>query len=118
MPKKKQEKTEEQTEENKKSEKISQEAFEKKVLELAEIGLTAEKIGEKLRKEGVHSKEFSKKISKVLGIKYTNPDEKNIKEKLDKLETHVKKNKGDKRAKRDRERASAKLRRLRKYLSK
>jgi ribosomal protein S15P/S13E len=118
MPKKKQVKTEEETESKKKSAKISQEDFEKKVLELAETGLTAEKIGEKLRKEGIHSSEFNKKISKILGSKYTNPDEKNIQEKLGKLEEHVKKNKGDKRAMRDRNRIFAQLRRLRKYLNK
>jgi len=121
MPKKKKEKTEEKAEEKtegKKKSKISQEDFEKKVLELAETGLTAEKIGEKLRKEGIHSSEFSKKISKILGGKYVSPDEKNIQKKLSKLDEHVKKNKGDKRARRDKERAFAKLRRLRKYLNK
>jgi ribosomal protein S15P/S13E len=118
MPKKKQEKSDEKGEDKKKSEKISQESFEKKVLELAETGLTAEKIGEKLRKEGIHPAEFSKKISKVLGSKYTNPDTKNIQEKLKKLEEHYKKNKGDRRAMRDKERVAAKLRRLGKYLNK
>ena len=118
MPKKKQEKTEKKNEENKKPAKITQEEFEKKVIALADTGITAEKIGEKLRKEGVHSSEFSKKISKILGSKYINPDEKNIEEKLKKSEVHSKKHKGDKRAKRDKERISAKLRRLRKYLNK
>jgi ribosomal protein S15P/S13E len=107
---------EEKTTENaKKTRKISKEEFEKKVLELADKGLTSEKIGETLRREGVHSKEFGK-ISKILGNKYINPDEKNIQEKLEKLEKHFAKNKKDKRAMRDRERVSAKLRRLRKYL--
>jgi len=55
--------------------KISHEEFEKKVMELAEKGLTAEKIGESLRKEGIHSREY-KKISKILKEKgkYINPD--------------------------------------------
>ena len=106
------------TENSKKTKKISKEEFEKKVLELAEKGLTAEKIGEKLRKEGIHSKEFGKKISKILGNRYINPDEKNIQEKLDKLEKHFEKNRKDKRAMRDRVRISAKLKRLKKYLSK
>jgi ribosomal protein S15P/S13E len=106
-----------QKENSKKSKKISKEEFEKKVLELSEKGLTSEKIGETLRKEGIHSKEFGK-ISKILKNKYVNPDEKNIKEKLEKLERHFARNKKDKRAMRDRERISAKLRRLKKYLSK
>lgn len=125
MPKKAKEETEEteekvseDAEENKKHKRISEEDFEKKVKELAKQGLTAEKIGEKLRKEGIHSKEFNKKISQVLGNEYTNPDEKNIQEKLTKLEAHFSKNKKDKRAMRDRARISAKLRRLRKYLGK
>jgi len=105
------------TENIKKAKKISKEEFEKKVLELVEKGLTSEKIGEALRKEGIHSKEFGK-ISKALGNKYVNPDEKNIQEKLEKLERHFAKNKKDKKAMRDRERVSAKLRRLKKYLSK
>lgn len=114
MPKKKTEKTKEKPE---KSQKVSQEEFEKKVLELAEKGLTSEKIGETLRKQGIHSKEFKKKISKILGSKYTSPDEKNIQKKLENLERHYEKNKKDKRAMRDKERTFAKLRRLRKHLS-
>jgi ribosomal protein S15P/S13E len=102
----------------KKTRKPSKEDFEKRVLELAETGLTSEKIGEALRKEGIHSKEFGKKISEILGVKYTSPDEKNIKEKLEKIEKHYVKNKKDRRAMRDKERTSAKLRRLRKYLAK
>jgi ribosomal protein S15P/S13E len=100
----------------KKNKKISKEEFEKKVLELAEKGLTSEKIGETLRKEGIHPKEFGEKISKILGNKYINPDEKNISQKLEKLEKHFSKNKKDKKAMRDKERTAAKLRRLRKYL--
>ena len=115
MPKKIEEKN---TEEVKKTRKISHEEFEKKVLELAEKGLTAEKIGETLRREGIHPKEFGAKISKVLGNKYINPDEKNISEKLEKLKTHFSKNKKDRRAMRDKEKTSAKLRRLRNYLKK
>jgi ribosomal protein S15P/S13E len=104
-------------ENNPKEKKISREEFEKRVLELFEKGLTSEKIGEALKKEGIHSKEFGK-ISKTLKDKYISPDKKNIQEKLDKLEKHFTKNKKDKRAMRDRERVSAKLRRLKNYLSK
>jgi ribosomal protein S15P/S13E len=113
------EKTEEKAEEKeKKSKKATKEDFEKKVLELHEKGLTAEKIGEALRKEGIHSKEFGKKISQVLGNKYSNPDLKNIQEKLTKLEKNYGKNKKDRRAMRDKERIAAKLRRLKNYLAK
>ena len=35
-------------------EKISMKEFEAKVVELAEKGMTAEKIGESLRHEGIH----------------------------------------------------------------
>ena len=115
MPKKKTEKTEERIQKNK---RISQEEFEKRVIELGDKGLTAEKIGETLRKEGIHSTEFGKKISQILGGKYISPDEKNISQKLEKLEKHFAKNKKDKRAMRDKGRVAAKLRRLRKYLNK
>jgi len=114
-----QKKTEEKTGEiSKKAKKISQEEFEKKIFELSEKGLTSEKIGETLRREEIHPKEFGKKISKILGSKYASPDEKNIQEKLEGIEKHFSKNKKDRRAMRDKEKTSAKLRRLRKYLSK
>lgn len=112
MPKKAKE---DNAEESKKSEKVTQEVFEKKVLALAEKGFTAEKIGEMLRKEGIHSKEFGKKISKILGNKYTSPDMKNIQTKLEKIQAHYAKNKKDRRAMRDKERVAAQLQRLEKY---
>jgi ribosomal protein S15P/S13E len=122
MPKKAEEteekKTEEKIEEKKKAKRKTEEEFEKKVIELAESGLTAEKIGEALRKEGIHSKEYGKKISKILGHRYIQPDEKNIQKRLENLQKHSAKNKADKRAIRDKERVSAKLRRLKKYLKK
>jgi len=123
MPRKKKEETEEKTEDKEEktevkedSKKISQEKYEKKVLELAETGLTAEKIGEKLRREGIHPAEYGKKIAKILGGKYVNPDKENIFKKLSKIQEHFKKNKGDKRAMREKERVSAQLRRLNLYL--
>ena len=42
--------------------KLSQAEFEKKVLELENKGLTSEKIGEELRKQGIHPKGYGKKI--------------------------------------------------------
>ncbi len=93
--------------------KISEQEFEKKVIELANKELTCEKIGETLRKEGSQGKEY-KKISKILKEKgkYINPDIKNLGKKLERIKKHYEKNKQDKRAKREIERISAKLRKL------
>ena len=99
----------------KKSKKITQSEFEKKVLELAKKGFTSEKIGEKLRQQNIHPKEYDKKISKILGKEYTNPDLKNVTEKLEKIKKHYAKNKQDKRAKREKDRIFAQLRKLKKY---
>lgn len=101
-----------------KTKKLSEKEFEKKVIELSEKGLTAEKIGEELKKEGVHSKEYGKKISQILGKKYVNPDVKNVEEKLAKIEKHYEKNMQDKRAMRDKDRIFARLRNLKKYQKK
>ena len=96
---------------------ITQKDFEKKVLELVGKGLTAEKIGETLRKEEIHPKDFEKKIGKILkeNHKYINPDLKNVEEKLEKIKTHYQKNKQDKRAKREKDRVFAQVRKLKKY---
>lgn len=116
---KKQEEIEEKQEEKiKKPKKKSEEEFEEMVLKLAEKGLTSEKIGQELKKEGVHSKDYTKKIKDILGAKYSNPDLENLKNKLDNINKHLEKNKLDKRAKRDKEKISAKLRRLLNYLKK
>jgi len=95
--------------------RLSQLEFEKKVLELAGKGLTSEKIGEALRKQAIHPKEHNKKISKILGEKYINPDLKNVKEKLERVKKHYAKNKQDKRAMREKDRIFAQLRKLKKY---
>ena len=102
-------------EKQEKPKKISQTEFEKKVLELAEKGLTSEKIGEELRQQKIHSKEYDKKISKILGEKYINPDLKNVEEKLERIKKHYEKNKQDKRAMREKDRIFAQLRKLKKY---
>jgi len=111
MPKKKVEKKEDK----KKIKKISQTEFEKKVLELAKKGLTSEKIGEELRQQKIHPKDYSKKISKILGDKYINPDLKNVEEKLERIKKHYENNKQDKRAMREKDRIFAQLRKLKKY---
>ncbi|MBI2043028.1 hypothetical protein HYT25_01430 [Candidatus Pacearchaeota archaeon] len=118
MPKKSELKK--KTEEKKKeivSKKISAPEFEKMILELSEKGLTSEKIGETLRKQGIHSKEHGKKISKILKEKgkYENPDMKNIRTKLEKILKHIEKNKQDKRAMREKDRIFAQLRILKKH---
>ena len=97
--------------------KLSSAEFEKKVIELAKTGLTSEKIGEQLRQQGIHSKEFDKKISKILGEKekYTNADLKNVEAKLERVKTHFAKHKQDKRAKREVTRIFAQGRKLKKY---
>lgn len=100
------------------SKKLTQIEFEKRVVELAKEGLTSEKIGEKLRQEGIHPQEYSKKISQILKEKelYTSPDLKNVEEKLKKIQKHFEKNKQDKRAMREKDRVFSQRRKIRKYL--
>ena len=95
-----------------KSKKLSEKEYEENVLGLASKGFTAEKIGEELRREGIHPKEYEKKISQILGDKYINPDLKNVEEKLERVKKHFEKNKQDKRAMRDKDRIFAQLRKL------
>ena len=92
---------------------ISKEDFKKKIIELAKTGLTSEKIGEKLRREGIHSKDHEIKISKVLKEEnmYIIPEIKNV----NKISEHYKKNKQDKRAKRETNRIYSRLRKLKIY---
>lgn len=99
------------------SKKLSEEDFKKEVIRLAEKGLTAEKIGEELRKQGIHSKEHNQKISKILKEKeiYVNPDLNNIEKKLTAIKSHYEKNKQDKKAMREKERIFSRLRTLKKY---
>lgn len=103
--------------EKKEKKKLTEEEFEKRILELADAGVTSEKIGEALRKEGVHPKEHKKKISVILKEKnkYVNPDLKNVEDKLERVRIHFEKNKQDKRSMRDRERIAAGLRKLKNY---
>ena len=101
-----------------KPKKHTQEEFEKKVLELSKKGLTSEKIGEELKKQGIHSKNYKKKISKILGEEYKIPELVNVEAKLKRIVSHFEKNKGDKKAMREKERISAQFRRLKKYFKK
>ncbi|MCX6749278.1 MAG: hypothetical protein NTW17_00855 [Candidatus Pacearchaeota archaeon] len=108
MPKPKKEKKAE-------SQKISEKEFETKVIDLSK-SMTSEKIGEALRKQGIHPKEY-RKISRILKEKglYINPDVKNMEEKLKKITIHKEKNIQDKRARRERERIFSLLRKQKAY---
>jgi len=103
--------------ESKKTKKLTQADFEKKVIELAKKDLTSEKIGQELKNQGVHSKDFDRKISKILKEKelYINPDLKNVETKLEGIKKHYETNKQDKRAMREKDRIFAQLRKLKKY---
>jgi ribosomal protein S15P/S13E len=103
------------TEKPTKTKKLTQPEYEKKVNELAKKGLTSEKIGEELRSQGIHPKEYDKKISKILGENYINPDLKNVEAKLEKIKKHNTQNKQDKKAMREKDRVFAQLRKLKKY---
>jgi ribosomal protein S15P/S13E len=117
MPRLKKQETKEKNPKVEKSQKISQEDFEAKVVELAKKGLTSEKIGGTLRKEGIHTKEHSKKISFVLKEKniYVIPELKNIEEKLERIKKHSEKYKQDKRAMREKNRVFSQVRKMKKY---
>jgi ribosomal protein S15P/S13E len=117
MPEKKSEEAEKPKEKPAKK-KLTQEEYEKKVLALAKTGLTAEKIGEELRNQKIHPKAFKKKISEILGDVYEIPELKNVEAKLKQITAHLEKNKGDKRAMREKDRVSAQLRRIKKYFKK
>ena len=115
MPK---EKSEEKSSEKKvATKKLDQVEFEKKVLELAKKGLTSEKIGEALKREKIYSKNYDKKISKILkeNDSYLNPDLQNVETKLERISVHFEKNKQDKRALREKSRVFSQLRKLKKY---
>jgi len=101
-----------------KKEKLSQEEIEEKIMELAKNGLTAEKIGETLKKQGIHTKEYNKKISSILKEKniYVDPNLKNFELKLKKIEEHTKKNKQDKKAIREITRISSEINKTKEYL--
>jgi len=116
MPKAKTKKPEKKS----KKVKLSTAEFTNRVLELAKTGLTSEKIGEKLRQEGIHPKEHNQKISKILKAKdaYENPDLKNVEAKLKRVKEHYEKNKQDKRAKREKDRIFSQVRKLKMYFKK
>lgn len=97
--------------------KLTPSEFEKKVLELSKKGLTSEKIGEALKNEKIYSKDYNKKISKILkeNDSYSNPDLQNVQNKLERIGAHFEKHKQDKRALREKSRVFSQLRKLKKY---
>ncbi len=119
MPKKSERKVKEKVEKKPKieSKKLSEAEYEKAILALAEKGITSEKIGLELSKQGIHPREHKIKISRVLKKHkvYTQPDIKNVHGKMEKIKAHVGKNKQDKRALRDLVRVTAQLRKTRQY---
>lgn len=118
MADKETEKQEKQKKAKKKtSKKMTQKEFEKEVIKMADSGMTCEKIGESLKKKGIHPKEYKKKISQILKKenKYTNPDLKNVEEKLNRLKSHYENNKQDKKAMREKDRVFSQLRKLKKH---
>lgn len=108
--------SESKTEKKSKTGGISLEEFSTQVKELAERGVTSEKIGETLRQKGIHPKEHGK-ISRILKEKglYHPPEIKNIKEKLERITKHKEKHIQDKRAMRERERIFSLLRKQKEY---
>ncbi len=97
--------------------KITSKEFEKMVLDLAKKGLTVEKIGEELRKQKIHPKDYDKKISKILKENnlYVSPDLKNVEEKFKKIKEHLEKNKQDKRALNEKSRVFSQIRKIKEY---
>jgi ribosomal protein S15P/S13E len=92
------------------------------ILKLANKGMTAEKIGLTIRDQyGIpKTKLFGFKIKEVLKEKdkYVDPNIKNLKANLDKVEQHYKKNKGDQKAKRSLIIIKAQLKKREEYLAK
>ena len=85
-------------------------------MELSKKGLTSEKIGEALRKMGIHPGKYGK-ISRILKEKgvYHISEVKNIEQKLANLTNHKEKNIQDKRSMRERERIFSLLRKQKRY---
>ena len=99
---------------------IKPEEMEKLILELAQKGMTAEKIGLTLRDEHGWQKNKQKiKISEILkkNNAYIQPDLVNYQKKILTLRDHLKKNKKDIIAKRDIVRLESNLNKLKKYLA-
>ncbi|MFW6283743.1 MAG: hypothetical protein ACOC1P_06895 [Minisyncoccales bacterium] len=102
----------------KEKENLEKEDVRKIILDLAEEGKTSEKIGLILKeKYGVYAKNFDLKIGRVLREedKWVDPDIKNVKKKLERLEENLRESKHDYPAKQAMFQKGAKLRSLKKY---
>jgi len=111
---------EEKSEEVKTQKKLTRVDIEKKIVALAEKGLTSEKIGLELKKLGILPKDYPKRISQILKENnlYKSPDKINLEKKLKNLQDHASKNKQDKRSIRESIRYQSKLRKIEMYLDK
>ncbi len=96
--------------------KLSEKEIEAKVLELAKLKLTNEKIGLELKKQGIKPSDYKKRISQILkeaNIQMS-PDLENIKKSLDRLKKHSLIHKQDKTSGRPLAIKTSKLRKLQK----
>ena len=97
--------------------KYTKEEVQAIILKLAGKGLTSEKIGLALRDQyGIPSiKLYGIKIKEVLGEKFQEPTQINLETKLDKIISHFKKNKQDKRAEKSLILTKAKVKKRKEY---
>ena len=102
--------------------KYTEDEVKKIILDLAEKGMTSEKIGLQLRdRYGIpKTKIYNIKIGQILkeNNKFKEPTELNLDEKLIKIQEHYKKNKQDKKAERALIITKAKLKKTKDYLKK
>ena len=104
--------------------KYTEDEVKEIVLKIAEKNpeMTSEKIGLVLRDNyGIPStRVYGLKVSQILkeNSKYENADLKNLKNKVEKLETHLAKNKGDKKTGRSMIISRAKLKKVKDYVAK
>jgi ribosomal protein S15P/S13E len=100
--------------------KYSEEEVKSIIIKLGNKGMTAEKIGLALRDQyGIPKvKLYNIKIKKVLADKYIDPNTTNLNKKLEKIISHYKKNKKDKKAERSLIITKAKLKKREEYESK
>ena len=121
----KEKKGSEKKESSKKSKKpekqtLTEAQFKKKISELASQDLTSEKIGESLRRQGIHPAEHLKQGQSISSIlkennSYIDPDLKNVNEKFERVKVHFGTHKQDQRAKREVARLQSQVRNIKLY---
>lgn len=99
--------------------KLSEKEIEAKVLELGKQGITNEKIGLELKKQGIKPTDYKKRVSEILKQENLgkSSDIENIKKALEKLKKHSQNHKQDKTFARSFAIKTAKLRKLEKIKS-